>query len=1016
MKNKFSFKFIWKHNRGWFLTTSIVLALFLAITVVSTQFLLIKQTISTVMGGERRVLVSGDASKYTYYTADNEDFIYYQTDSDFSSKNETLKEAKKLNEKIAEEGMVLLKNDNDALPIATEKSTVNKASKAPKISVFGKNSVNLVYGGSGSAGGSGKGMVGLYDSLTDAGYSVNETLKKFYESSASGSGREGNPAMGSGTLYGFATGETPQSKYTEEVTASYKDYNDAAIVVFSRIGGESYDLPRTMATNSSYSTPVKGAGSVDDHYLELDKNEKALLRHVTKNFNKVILLLNCGTSFELDFLRTDEYGKIDAAIWMGLPGSTGANAVGRILNGNVNPSGRTVDTFAADFTQDPSWYNFGNNRSVGGNRYTTAGNGSKAYFVDYEESIYVGYRYYETRGYVQNYEYDDSAWYDSAVVYPFGYGLSYTKFQWEIVEHSNNTVNLEKDGTIEVKVKVKNVGDVAGMDVVQLYYTAPYYDEIEKAHVVLGDFCKTGVIKPNGEEVVTLSLKVEDMASYDYSDANKNGFKGYELDDGIYHIRLGRNAHDAWAGENAENFDISYNVPQTLDDEYRVFGYTYEMDIDGTEDGNDNKFEEVSAHIQNCLMTRSDFESTMPTTPTDEDRAVSGDFIESLKFTAKDEENPWYVASLPEKKTYEKNYKLYDLISYNKETGEVTIDYDDERWDNLLDQLTVEEMAYLIGTGNFNTAALEKIDKPKTTDPDSPVGFTNFMGDPTVYDTCQYTGVSLMGATWNEKLMHDMGVMVGNEGIWGNVRGDGRPYSGWYAPAVNIHRSPFGGRNWEYYSEDPLLSGRLGANTVLGAKEKGVYAYVKHFAVNEQETDRDSYGLVCWLSEQSLRELYLKPFQIIVEEGKTTAMMSSFTRIGTVWAGGSYQLLTEVLRKEWGFKGMVITDYAKGYDQYMDENQMIRTGGDLVLFQDQLPDVSDKSATQVASIRRATKNILYTVAGSNAMNGMGEGVVYKYVMPLWTVLLIVLDVVLVLGFAVWGFFSIRKSLNTVAEN
>ncbi|MBQ7326748.1 MAG: glycoside hydrolase family 3 C-terminal domain-containing protein [Clostridia bacterium] len=992
-----------------------LLIFFLIATMLATQYPLFRNTISTVLGGDRRVLVSGDASKYMYYTADAKDFIYYQTDSKFDSKEETLKEAKLLNQLIVEEGMVLLKNDGGALPIATTESTVDKASSAPKISVFGKNSVNLVYGGSGSAGGEGGDMGNLYDSLAAAGYEVNPDLKAFYEDNgASGSGRPSNPSMSIGHLTGFPTGETAMSRYSDELIASYEDYSDAAIVVISRIGGEAFDLPRTMKWDgSSYNNvaganqAIPGAGSMDDHYLELDRNEKALLRHVTSNFDKVILLINCGTSMELGFVESGEYGDIDAAIWMGYPGNSGINALGQILNGNASPSGRTVDTFAVDFTKDPSWYNFGNNLIADGNRYTTGGSNSNAYFVDYEEGIYVGYRYYETRAYTQQRNYADYEWYDSNVVYPFGYGLSYADFTWTIVETSITPgADLGKDDTISITVNVHNNSDkYDGKEVVQLYYTAPYYDEIEKAHVVLGDYQKV-YVPAGGDAQVTLTLKVSDMASYDYSDANKNGFKGYELDDGIYHLRLGKNAHDAWTDSE---FDITYNVPQTLDEDYRVFGFTYEMDIDGKADGNDNQFDDVSAHIQNNLMSRKDFEGTFPKAPTVEDREVSSDFLALLEYIRNDKDAPYYTENMPTQgltaEQVEIAYQLYDVIQYNSETGEVTVDYDDPKWEIILNQITVDEMANLIGTGNFNTSQIESISKPKTTDPDSPVGFTNFMGDPTVYGTCQYAGVSLMGATWNKELMHDFGVMVGNEGIWGNVRGDGRTYSGWYAPAVNIHRSAFGGRNWEYFSEDPMLSGMMGANIVLGAKEKGVYTYVKHFALNDQETSRDSNGLITWASEQAMRELYLKPFQIIVEDGKTTAMMSSFNRIGTTWAGGSYELLTNVLRKEWGFKGMVITDYAKGYGQYMDENQMIRAGGDLVLFQDQMPEHNNPSATQVSLMRQATKNILYTVAGSNAMNGIGEGVVYEYQAPYWVLALWAINALLALGVVFTAIFK-----------
>ncbi|MDR3318616.1 MAG: glycoside hydrolase family 3 C-terminal domain-containing protein [Clostridiales bacterium] len=995
-------KFVWKNNKIWLLTASIVMVFVFTVTMVLTQNLFLRNTLNTVLLGERRVLVSGDPSKYRYFTADENGFVYYDTaDSDFGSKAKTFAEANKLNEKIVEEGIVLLKNESEALPL----------SAGAKISVFGKNSVNLVYGGTGSGGGNSATAATVYGSLEAAGFAVNPTLKTFYESAASGGGRGKSPAMAS-IPAGLITGETPQSRYTDSVKQSYASYKDAALIVISRVGGEGWDLPRTMKTSfDAGANKVDGAERADDHYLRLDANEKALISEVCAKFDKVVLVVNCSTSFELGFLDDGTYG-IDAALWIGNPGNSGINALGRILKGDVNPSGRLVDTYARDFTKDPTWFNFSNNRVSGGNRYTLGTSGQNAYFVEYEEGIYVGYRYYETRGYVEETVYGDGQWYGENVVFPLGYGLSYSTFDWSLKSFTPDG-ELSKGGEITVEIAVKNTGDKPGQDVVQLYFSAPYYDEgIEKAHVVLGDFAKTPVLAKGGECTVTLSLKVSDMASYDYNDANMNGFYGYEAEAGEYAVYVGRNAHDAWASDNP--IELYFDIDA-------AGGFLYGIDpVTGY--GVTNRFDDVSGHFQNAdgsvknLLRRFDFDATMPESPTAAERAVTSAFISSLNYKIEDTaEKPWYVAEedMPvqgrEPAADDLAYMLYDLI-VRDEQGNVSVDYDDERWDNLLDRLTTAQMAALIGTGNFNTMQLENINKPKTTDPDGPAGFTNFMGDPTVYDTCFYASECVIAATWNKLLAHDMGVMVGIEGLYGNVKGDGRPYSGWYAPAVNIHRSPFSGRNWEYYSEDSFLSGIMGAHVVQGAKSKGVYTYVKHFALNDQETNRDTNGLITWANEQSMREIYLKTFEIIVKVGKTTGAMSSFNRIGTVWAGGSYELLTEVLRNEWGFRGTVISDYNL-YD-HMPADQMIRAGGDLNLTQDRKPsaDAASLSATQVSALRKATKNILYTVAGSNAMNGMGDGVVWRYAMPVWVILLIVLNLVLLAGFAAWGVFSIRKSL------
>ncbi len=1038
MKKIFSaFKFVWKNNRVWLLVTSITLAIVFIATMVATQNIFLRNTISTVMGTERRVLAAGDPSKYQYFNNDNDLGIDYSGKSAKAAKKITMDAANKLNEQIVEEGIVLLKNESGALPLATSPSSKTK------ISVFGKNSINLVYGGSGSGGGNASKAKTLYESLAAANYDVNPALKSFYENkNQSGAGRGKNPSMGE-IPAGLVIGETPRDKYTESVKSSYSEFKAAALVVISRIGGEGFDLPRTMKTSfSSTASPVSGAAKADDHYLRLDQNERDMLEDVcAAGFNKVILIVNCSTSMELGFLDDiivkDQAGNelsgyintkynIDAALWLGSPGGTGVMALGRVLSGTASPSGRLVDTYARDFRNDPTWNNFSNNNKIDGNRCTLGGSGQDAYFVEYKESIYVGYRYYETRGYDEEYNIgDDLDWYDNNVVFPFGYGLSYADFEWKITDASPSDTSFleDADGEISITVQVKNTHQTrSGKDVVQLYYSAPYYDGgIEKAHVVLGAFEKTRVLKPNETQNVTLKLKISDMASYDWNDANGNGFKGYELEDGTYSIYIAKNANYAWRESRDNDLRVRYRVSQTA---YGTGfkGIIYEKDP-VTGHTVENRFEDVNGHFKNQggiaakapLMTRdmANLGTTLPKAPTENDRNVTIDFINSLNYSAQDEGKPWYEEKMPRQgwkpEAGETAYKLYDAIKRDS-SGKFFVDYNDDTiWDNILDQLTVKEMAYLIGTGNFNTDYIESIGKPKTNDNDGPAGFTNFMGSTTVYDACFYASECVIGATWNKELARDMGVMIGLEGYWGNVKGDGRPYSGWYAPAVNIHRSPFSGRNFEYYSEDPFLSGTIGANAVAGAKSKGVYTYVKHFAVNDQETDRVSNGLITWLTEQTLREIYLKPFEIIVKEGKTTAMMSSFNRIGTVWAGGSYQLMTEVLREEWGFKGMVISDY--NLYPYMPADQMIRAGGDLNLTQNRQPSTSQEAltATQISCMRQATKNILYTVAASNAMNGIGEGVVYRYAMPMWMLLLILGNVTLAVGFGTWGFFTIRKA-------
>ena len=986
-------KFVWKNNRAWMITTCLLLVICITVSSLAVSVPLFRNTLNSVFGEERRVVVKGDPAQAQYFT----------TDEGIETKEDALAAANALNELLCEEGFVLLRNDG-ALPLA----------KGAKISVFGMNSVDLVYGGSGSSAKNTANSVDIYQSLEDAGFAYNAKLKAFYESKkASGSGRSSKPNFDTGVLTGLETGEIALSEYTGGIQSYIDGYTDAALVVISRVGGEGYDLPQTME-NTAGANP-------QDHYLQLDNYERELLEALCaedSGFETVIVALNCAATMELGFLEDGTYGsKLKGAIWVGTTGGTGMAALGRILNGEVNPSGRLVDTYARNLEDAPSWNNFANNLTKDGNRYQVDGVDQNAYFVEYEEGIYVGYRYYETRGYTEYQQNGSYDWYDEAVVYPFGYGLSYSDFTWELqgvylegeeIASGADIAASDMDKEITVKVKVTNNDSslYSGKDVVQLYVSAPYYEGgVEKSHVVLTAFAKTGLLAPGESEVVTLSMAARDLASHDYADLNGNGSKVYEADQGQYSLYVGRNANDAW---RTGSMKIDLHLPETL---------IYNTDT-ATDNLIANRFDDVSEHIA-VYLSRSDWEGTWPKAPTVEERNVEQALIDSMSVEAYigagssvDVDKKWYQTQKPRQQrtslTFEETeLKLYDMIDK---------DYDDPAWDKLLSQLTVKEMRYLVGTGNFNTAAIDAIAKPKTIDPDGPAGFASFMAmseaTSVVYDTCYYASECVIGATWNTDLAQQMGNAIGNEALIGNERGDGRTYSGWYAPAVNIHRSPFSGRNWEYYSEDGFLSGKMAAAVIRGASGKGVYTMIKHFAFNDQETDRDSNGLITWLNEQAMREIYLKPFEIAVKEGGSTGIMSSFNRIGTVWAGGSYELLTEILRDEWGFQGMVITDYANAY---MNADQMIRAGGDLMLFQDQQPSSSgmNVNASHLVALRKAVKNILYTVSRSNAMNGMGNGVEYAYVMPYWQLALIALNVLVVLVCAMTGCISIRKAKKRV---
>lgn len=1001
-------------SKLWLITTAIVIVLMLVINLVLTQVGFIYETFNGIHGGERRKLVSGNPHEFVRY------------DADYKSKEEVLAAANALNEEIAADGMILLKNEDNLLPLRTPESKEDKATSKPKISVFGKNSVNLVYGGSGSSEKDSSASISLEQALTDAGYDVNPTLTEFYKSSKSGSGREKSPEMGN-ILTGFPTGETPQSKYTDEVKNSYSQYNDAAIVVISRLGGEGFDLPRSMFTyGNGYTTwshktkervPVEGARAVDDHYLQLDQNETDLIKEVSKSFDNIIVVINCSQSMELGFL--DDPGhyaysdKIKSAVWIGGPGGTGINALGDILNGNVNPSGHTVDTYARDFKNDPTWANFGNNLAGDGNQYTVDGKLRSNYFVEYEEGIYVGYRYYETRGLTEgDASYTSAAgaihgttttqwdsWYDSQVVYPMGYGLSYTDFTYSITNGNEiaSITSLGAKDTITVDVTVENTGSTAGKALVQLYATPPYNPDgaetaIEKAHKVLVGFEKTDII-PAGESVeVSVEVPAYYLASYDYNDANKNNNKGYEIEHGEYVLSVSENAHVAVD-----------TVSFTLDDDLLIKN-------DTTSDNPvENRWDEVSEYITK-YMSRADFAGTFPAAPTADDRDVTKEFIDMMDYDGVDEGKPWYTEEMP---TYQKSasgkaeIQLYELIGK---------EYDDPLWDEFLNQLTIDEMGLLVGKGMYSTTAIERIGKYRTVSADGPIGFAAFMGDPAVHDTCYYASGCLVAATYNKELAEEMGVMLGNESLIGDTNDaasayHGATYSSWYAPAVNIHRSPFAGRNWEYYSEDGMLSGSIGASIIKGAQSKGVATYVKHFALNDQETRRCD-GVSTWASEQAMREIYLRAFEICVKDGGSTGVMSSFNRIGTVWAGGDYDLLTNVLRNEWGFVGSVITDFNLPEYTYMIVDQMIRAGGDISLSQDKQPstDAASLTATQVTALRNASHNMLYTIVNSNAMNGYGEGVVFRNTIPGWVEFMIWIDVAIIVILAVWGVFAVRLTL------
>ena len=917
--------------------------------------------------------------------------------SDYSTREEVLQANRDLNAEIEGEGLVLLKNDG-SLPIGGDL----------KVSVFGKNSVSVMSGGSGSGAGGGVPVTGFIEALQQEGFSVNPNLVNFYkDNSKSGAGRGSAPGNGN-VSPGYNTGETPVANYTEDLEATYENYGDAAIVVFSRISGEGFDLPRTMMWNgSSYTSwgtdatqPVPGARDKYDHYLQLDQNESDLLKYLGEHFDNVIVLLNTGSQFEVGFLDDPgHYGyheNVKGCIWMGYPGSSGNVAVAKALKGEINPSGKTVDTWARDFKNDPVWQNHANNMmeagaSNKGNQYAnnpqSGGNGGGGYisnYVIYKEGIYMGYRYYETRGFTEGTADYSSAgkgkadvvynqvtgqyvslsndkdgdneihgttttewdsWYNASVVYPFGYGLSYTTFEWELVSSTPaNNGTLTADSTIKVEVKVTNTGDVAGKEVVQLYYTAPYTaGGIEKAHVVLGNFAKTKLLEPGESDTVTIEITARDMSSYDWSDANENGFKGYELEKGTYELKIMKDAHTVVETiECVVNEDVKYETSETT-------GYKIE-----------NRFDEVSNYLLTDeyaqdgvgYMTRADFAGTFPKMAykiTESQWII--DAVSMWHNGAVDTpDKPWYTDKMPTTGV-DNGLKLQDMVA---------VDYDDPKWDLYMDQFTVDQLRALAMGGGYGSGQnYPQLGVTRVPNADGPAGW--LYGAPGgTYST--WCGETVLASTWNVDLARAKGVGMGNEALWGNGASGSRiPF--WYAPAVNIHRSPFSGRNFEYYSEDGLFTGIMSAAMIDGAQSKGLICYVKHFGVNDQEANR--CGLLTWLDEQAMREIYIKPWEVCVKDANTMGIMTSLNKIGPCWAGGSYGLLQEILHNEWGFNGNIVTDSYSG--SWSNGDMMIRAGANLALGSGGLKNGTG-SATAVQALRNAAQGILYSHANSMAMN------------------------------------------------
>ena len=878
-----------------------------------------KRTVGTILLSALLIIVV--AANTAIYKFNNIIDIYFnKINMDSPEIKQARDDAKNLTEEIESEGIVLLKNENNALPIQG------------KINLFGYSSLSVAYGGTGSGAGDESSNIDLYTGLQNAGFETNDELKSFYEERLTEK---------TGTDIFHLTGgdynnyEPSADEFTDDIIDNAKNFSDTAVVVFSRSGGEGGDLPTDM--------DGKEGGTAGKHYLELTDNERAMLDIAEENFDKVVVLINSGNPMELGFLEEEQ---IDAALWVGNPGSTGCNAIGSVLCGDINPSGRLADTYAYDVTANPAYYNSGdfeypNTDSIVQTQWFEL---EHYLYLDYQENIYVGYRYYETRWLDNETGKCDEAAYHKAVQYPFGYGLSYTDFTQKIT-------GFENDGTtVKMDVTVTNTGDVSGKDVVQIYETAPYYvGGIEKAHVNLIDYGKTQVLEPGKSETVSFEIPVEDLASYDWQGIKADG-GAYVLEAGNYEIKVMNNAHDVL---DSKSFDVKEDI-------------IYNEANDGKR-GSDvteavNHFDNVSNGNSITYVSRADWEGT-DITERPEWKDASEEIIDAL-------ENPKFpVNDSDEPITFAKNGLTVDDMK--------GLDYDDPQWEKLLEQLSVDDMVQLTGFGGFATAEVNSVGKYKTMDTDGPAGINGLVNGAS---GIQYTSAVTLASTWNQDLAQKLGESMSNEAKEYGV-------SGLYAPAMNIHRTAFGGRNFEYYSEDGVLAGKTAAGFARGTAKNGIYCYIKHFALDNQETNREN---VCvWTSEQAIREVYLKAFELAVKEGNATAVMDADSRIGTDWCGGSSALNNDVLRNEWGFQGMVITDYIG--DNFKDADVAIFNGCDLMLstLGEKVTDIVLDNNSGQQALRKACHNILYTIANSDAQELSKSGLsTWVYVMGIADALLL----------------------------
>ena len=827
--------------------------------------------------------------------------------------DETNEEAAEVAEEIMEDGIVLLKNES-LLPLNETK----------KLNIFGWESINPAYGGAGSGG-----INDLYDivslnqGLENAGFSINQELVDFYNNYGAD-----NPEM-SIQKQSWTLPEPPVDTYSDELIKSAKEYSDVAVVVLSRKAGEGHndipmDVKKAAYDNNSdeYDDFPEG-----EHYLQLSQTERDMVDMVCSNFDNVIVIYNGANQFELGF--ADEYPQIKSVVWCPGTGNVGFNALGKVFSGEVNPSGKTPDTFIYDMTTAPWWNNAEKTEytnladmAVEGMNAGTAQVYAPA-FTNYVEGIYVGYKYYETAAQ------EGAIDYDKTVQYPFGYGLSYTEFEQKMGELE------EKDGQISVDVEVTNTGDAAGKDVVEVYYKPPYTNGgIEKSSANLIEFAKTDLLQPGESQTVTVTFSIEDMASYD-----ENNAKAYILEKGDYVISINSDSHTVL---NQKTYTADKDVV------YKGENKRASDDTAAT-----NVFEDAKGDV--TYLSRTDH---------------FANYEEATAAPASAELGEPYASEYHLNSNFDKTTYLNDkdkMPTTGADNG-LTLadmrdaDYDDPRWEKLLDQLTVDEMANMIAMAGYQTAAMDSVGKVATLDFDGPAAINN-----------NFTGVGSIGfpievvvaSTWNKELAQAWGECMGK--ISQEMGAEG-----WYAPGMNTHRTAFGARNYEYFSEDGVLAGNMGAKAVEGARKYGVYSYIKHFALYEGNAKMVSV----WSNEQTIREIYLKPFEISVKQGGANAVMVSWSFLGDKWTGESSNLMNTVLRDEWGFRGMALTDFFRNNGHgFMNADAALANGVDAMLstFNGEENNVANpEHPTSVLQMRNACKNVMYTVVSSWAYDGEHE--------------------------------------------